>query len=224
MANINHTNPRETTQVTKGNQTPKERIKPPKENEKQEKDPILPTENHINHHTAVELHNWRKYALPKWGYSITEEELDPEKTVKASAREIRVSHKSAREVCRTIKGMMLAQAKLYLRDVIAKKKPVPYRRYTKKLGHRHGLHKAFAGRYPVKAATQILRLLEGAEANAENKGLDTDRLRVIHAATSQGMKIKRYMPRAQGRTSPDFNILCHVEVALEEQPEKGEAA
>jgi ribosomal protein L22 len=43
--------------------------------------------------------------VPKWGYSITEEELDPEKTVKASAREIRVSHKAAREVCRTIKEM-----------------------------------------------------------------------------------------------------------------------
>ena len=62
--------------------------------------------------------------MPKWGYSIVEE-LDPEKTVKASAREIRVSHKSAREVCTVIKGMMLNQAKRYLRDVIIKKRPVP---------------------------------------------------------------------------------------------------
>jgi large subunit ribosomal protein L22 len=170
------------------------------------------------------LHNWREYAVPKWGYSIAAEVLDPEKTVKASAREIRVSHKSAREVCRTIKGMMLTQAKQYLRDVVAKKKPVPFKRFTKKAGHRHGLDKAFAGRYPVKAAAQILKLLEGAEANAENKGLDADRLRIIHAATSQGMKIKRNRPRAQGRTSPKVDILCHVEIALEEQPEKGEGA
>lgn len=160
--------------------------------------------------------------MPKWGYSIAEEQLDPEKTVRASAREIRVSHKSAREICRTIKGMMLTQAKDYLRDVVAKKKPVPYRRFTKKLGHRHGLHKAFAGRYPVKAAAHILKLLEGAEANAENKGLDTDRLRIIHVAASQGMKIKRFNPRAQGRATPSFDILCHVEIALEEQAETGE--
>lgn len=160
--------------------------------------------------------------MPKWGYSIAEEVLDPEKTVKASAREIRVSHKSAREICRTINGMMLTQAKKYLRDVIIKKKPVPFRRYTKKLGHRHGLDKAFAGRYPIKAARQVLRLLEGAEANAENKGLDTDRLRIIHAAASQGMKVKRFQPRAQGRATPDFDILCHVEIALEEQGERGE--
>lgn len=162
--------------------------------------------------------------MPKWGYSIVEEELDPEKTVKASGREIRVSHKSAREICRAIKGMMLAQAKQYLWDVVAKKKPVPFKRFRKKSGHRHGLEKAFAGRYPVKAAAQILKVLENAEANAENKGLDTERLRIVHAATSQGMKLKRYMPRAQGRTTPDFETLCHVEIALEEQLEKGEGA
>jgi large subunit ribosomal protein L22 len=160
--------------------------------------------------------------VPKWGYSIVEEELDPEKTVKASGREMRVSHKSAREVCRTIKGMMLTQAKQYLRDVMVKKKPVPFRRFRKKSGHRHGLEKAFAGRYPVKAAAQILKVLESAEANAENKGLDTERMRVIHAAANQGMKVKRFMPRAQGRTTPHFDTMVHVEVALEERPEKSE--
>jgi large subunit ribosomal protein L22 len=162
--------------------------------------------------------------VPKWGYSIAEEELDPEKTVKASGREVRVSHKSAREICKTIKGMMLAQAKQYLRDVMDKKQAVPFRRFKKKAGHRHGLEKAYAGRYPVKTSKQILKVLEGAEANAEYKGLDTDRLRIIHASAYPGMKMKRFTPRAQGRASPKFQILCHIELALEEQPEKGEEA
>jgi large subunit ribosomal protein L22 len=162
--------------------------------------------------------------VPKWEYSISKEELDPEKTVRASAREIRVSHKSAREVCRTIKGMMLAKAKQYLKDVIDKKKPVPYRRFTKKLGHRHGLEKAYAGRYPIKTAKHVLKLLDGAEANAENKGLDIDRLQVIHAAASQGMKMKRFTPRAQGRSSPKYEILSHVEIVLQEKPEIKEEA
>jgi large subunit ribosomal protein L22 len=157
--------------------------------------------------------------VPKWGYSISDEELDPEKTVKASEREIRVSHKAAREICRTIKGMMLSKAKQYLKEVMAEKKPVPYKRFTKKLGHRHGLEKACVGRYPVKASKYVLRLLEGAEANAENKGLDTDRLCIIHAAASQGMKLKRFKPRAQGSASPKFETFCNVEVALEEKPE-----
>ncbi len=162
--------------------------------------------------------------VPKWGYSIAEEELDPEKTVKASGREVRVSHKSAREICKTIKGMMLTKAKQYLRDVIAKRRATPFTRFKKKAGHRHGLEKAYAGRYPVKAAKQILKILEGAEANAEYKGLDTERLRIIHASAYPGMKIKRYTPRAHGRTSPKFETLCHIEIALEEKPETGEEA
>jgi large subunit ribosomal protein L22 len=76
----------------------------------------------------------------------------------------------------------------------------------------------------VKAAKNILKLLDGAEANAENKGLDTDRLRIVHAAAYPGMKIKRYKPRAQGRSSPKFETLTHIELALEEKPETGEEA
>lgn len=162
--------------------------------------------------------------MPKWGYSITEEELDPEKTVKASGREVRVSHKSAREVCKTIKGMMLTQAKQYLKNVMAKKQAVPFKRFKKKAGHRHGLEKSYAGKYPLKAAKHVLKVLEGAEANAENKGLDTERLRIIHASAYPGMKLKRYTPRAHGRATPKFETLCHIEVALEEQTEKGEEA
>ncbi|MEM2537681.1 MAG: 50S ribosomal protein L22, partial [Candidatus Bathyarchaeia archaeon] len=122
------------------------------------------------------------------------------------------------EICKTIRGMTLTEAKKFLRDVIAKKKAVPFRRFKKKAAHRHGLEKAYAGKYPVKAAKQILKILENAEANAENKGLDTERLKIIHASAYPGMKIKRYMPRAFGRATPKFETLTHVELVLEEQP------
>jgi large subunit ribosomal protein L22 len=162
--------------------------------------------------------------VPKWGYSIIKEELDPEKTAKASGREVRVSHKHAREVCRTIKGMMLTNAKEYLRDVIDKKKAVPFRRYKKKAGHRHGLEKTYAGRYPIKAAKKVLNVIEGAEANAENKGLDVDRLRIFHAAAYPGTKIKRFTPRAHGRASPKYETMTHIEIVLDEKPGQGEEA
>ena len=152
--------------------------------------------------------------MPKWGYSITD--IDLEKTAKASGREIRVSPKHAREVCKTIKGMKLDQAKDYLKQVMLKKKPVPFTRFNKKVGHRHGLENAFAGRYPVNAAQQILRVLEGAEANAEYKGLDMENLRIVHASAYPGMKIKRFIPRAFGRSSPRNKTLSHVELVLEE--------
>jgi len=156
--------------------------------------------------------------MPKWGYTVIPETLDEEKTAKASGRELKISHKASREICKAIKGMMLTTAKQYLRDVVAKKKAVPYMRYNKKLPHRHGITHAFSGRYPVKASEQILNVLESAQSNAENKGLDVDRLRIIHAATCQGMKEKRYMQRAQGRASPKFETTTHIEIVLDEKP------
>ena len=160
--------------------------------------------------------------MPKWGYSILTETLDPEKTAKASGRENRVSHKHAREVCKAVKGMTLANAKQYLRDVIAKKKAIPFTRYNKKAGHRHGLVKSFSGRYPIKASDQVLKIIQAAEANAENKGLDVDRLRILHAAAYPGTKVKRFTPRAHGRASPKFETLTHIEIVLEEKPLQGE--
>jgi len=116
--------------------------------------------------------------------------------------------------------MTLDQAKEYLNNVIAKKQPVPFRRYKKKLGHRHGVEKAFAARYPVKAAQKILRVLEGAEATAEFKGFDPERLRVYHAVAYPGMKLERFTPRAFGRSSPKIQTLTHVELVLEQTEEK----
>jgi large subunit ribosomal protein L22 len=117
--------------------------------------------------------------------------------------------------------MMLSKARTYLQEVADKKKAVPIRRYRKKAGHRRGMEKAFAGKYPIKTALQVLKILQGAEASAEYKGLDTERLRIIHAAAYPGMKIKRFKPRSSGRSSPHHQTLCHVEIVLEERPETG---
>ena len=153
--------------------------------------------------------------MPEWGYSTTE--LDPTKTAKASGRELRVSPKHATEVCKTIKGMRLQQAKTYLNEVIQKKAAIPFRKHKKKIPHRRGLQqKAYAGRYPVKAAQKILQVLESAETNAEYKGLDVENLKITHTSASSGMKIKRYKPRAFGRMTPHFETLTHIEVILEQ--------
>jgi len=120
--------------------------------------------------------------------------------------------------------MKLVQAKTFLLDVMEKKKAVPFRRYQKKAGHRKGLDHAFAGRYPINAASKILKILQGAQANAENKSLDVDKLQIIHAATSKGMKVKRFTPRAHGRASPKFDTLTHVEIVLGETTGQGEEA
>lgn len=152
--------------------------------------------------------------MPTWRYSIRVE--DETRCVKASGRELDISPKHAREICRAIKNLTIEEAKRLLNDVIEKKRPIPFMRYYKGVGHRKGLEGWHAGRYPVKAAKAILRVIENLEANAEYKGLDVDRLRVIHAVAHRGRKIRKYIPRAFGRATPFFNTLTHVELVAKE--------
>jgi large subunit ribosomal protein L22 len=152
--------------------------------------------------------------MPEWKYSI--KDLDPDRTALASGRDLRISVKAAREVCHFIKGMRLEKAKETLREVIDLKRPIPYFRHKKKIAHRKGVIGFDAGRYPKKAAGEILKILEAVEANAEFKGLYADRLKIIHLAANKARVIKNYIPRAFGRSSPKFNQLTHIEVAVEE--------
>ena len=148
-------------------------------------------------------------SMPNWAYSV--KEIDPERSVRCSGRELRISPKAASEICRAIRGMRLDDAKRFLEDVASKKRPVAYRRYKKEVPHK-SQERWHAGRYPMKAATKILGLLEELQSNAEYKGLDVDRLRIIHAASQRGMKMRNFIPRAFGRSSPSFNILTHIEL------------
>ena len=152
--------------------------------------------------------------MPSWKYSV--QGLDPEKTALASGRDLRIKPKVAREICHHINGMKLEEAKTFLNDVIDKKKAVPYYRYRGKIGHRKELQGHDAGRFPEKAAGEILKILDSVEANAEFKGLYADRLKIVHMAAHRGRVIRKFIPRAFGRASPYFNHLTHIEVAVEE--------
>jgi large subunit ribosomal protein L22 len=152
--------------------------------------------------------------MPSWKYSV--QGLDPEKTAIASGRDLRVKPKVARELCNQLNGMRLEEAKVYLEDVIDKKRAVPYYRYRRKVPHRKELQGHDAGRFPEKTAEEILNILNSVEANAEFKGLYADRLKIVHMAAQRGRVIRKYIPRAFGRASPYFKHLTHIEVAVEE--------
>jgi large subunit ribosomal protein L22 len=152
--------------------------------------------------------------LARFKYSVIG--LDPDKTVLASGREMQISHKHAREICNAIRGKLVDKAKEYLEEVIEMKRSVPFKRHHKKVGHRSDLVGWDVGRYPVKAAQKILELLNSLEKNAENKGLEVDRLLLFHAASQRGRKNKRIFPRAFGSSSAKVTILTHVEFAAEE--------
>jgi large subunit ribosomal protein L22 len=144
---------------------------------------------------------------------------DPATTAQAYGRDMPCSPKSGRNVARAIKGMPVARAKTFLEEVVAVKTPVPFKVRVRKIHHRKG--GMGSGKYPVQTAKCMLKVLESAEANAEYKGLDKDRLVITHSTAYQGTVIQAYTPRAQGRATPHYNRLCNFEVILT-QAEAGE--
>jgi large subunit ribosomal protein L22 len=149
------------------------------------------------------------------GYSRTLDEIEEPKTAKVFGRNLRISPKHSVEISRAIKGMKVEDAKAFLERVQEKKEAVPFRKHKKKVGHKR-LFKWYAGRYPVKASKRFYQLLEEAESNAEYKGLDTERLRIIHVAAYKGRTFPGYIPRAYGRASPYNHETTNVELIVKE--------
>jgi len=158
--------------------------------------------------------------MPRWRYPL--EVVRESRVAKAMMWDAPISRKEAYEIFKMLRGMKLSEAKRFLEDVIAKRVAVPYTRYKLSIAHKTGLPDAFPrwsspiGRYPVKAARYILKLLKNLENNAEVSGLDLDRLVIVHAAAHRGPYLKRWMPRAFGRATPKFRSLTHLEVVARE--------
>ena len=137
--------------------------------------------------------------------------------MRAAIREKSISHKHSREIAVAIKGLSIEKAREFLENVVAKNIAVPYRRYHNEVAHRSNIRDGFsAGRFPQKAANEFLKLLDNLESNAEYKGMDLDRLRIVSAVVHKGTKLKRFTPRAMGRSSPKVDTLVHVELVAQE--------
>ncbi len=148
--------------------------------------------------------------MPQFEYSF--QGYDPAVHVRASAREVNVSPKAAREISVTIRGMLLPKAIELLESVEKKDVPIAFRRHKLKVGHRSELVGFPTGSYPVKTARAFVDVLRNLQSNAEFRGLDPERLKIIHAAALAGRVVKDFVPRAMGRSSPNFHTLVHIEL------------
>lgn len=144
------------------------------------------------------------------GYTM---KSDPDVSAKAIGKELSISPKHSREICTMIRGMDVEQAKKALSEVIDLKRPVPMKRFKKRVSHKPGVG---PGRYPQKAATAILKVIESAEANAEYKGLDPENMVLATVSASLGRTMPGHRPRAQGRATQWDQQTVNVEVILEE--------
>ena len=140
---------------------------------------------------------------------------NPEIHAAARGTGLDISPKAAREVCKAIKGMDLEKAKDYLERVINMNQAVPFKRHDGKVGHRRGKGMS-TGRYPVKTAGAILKVIESAGNNGEAIHIDIENWRILHIATSRGVSVESRFPRARGRATPKMRESANVEVILEE--------
>ncbi|HEV2316454.1 MAG TPA: 50S ribosomal protein L22 [Thermoplasmata archaeon] len=133
---------------------------------------------------------------------------------RARGSELPMSPKKTYEVLNAIRGLALEDARQYLEDVVALKRPIPMRRYNQETAHKRGIG---PGRFPKKVAKNVLQILQNAESNAEYEGLDTDQLYVFVASCARGRVRKAQMPRAQGRSTEWNEQTTHVEIVLRER-------
>lgn len=123
-----------------------------------------------------------------------------------------ISTKQSIEICNHIRNKKTTFAKRVLQEAIEGKKPIPYRRFNMDTGHKKGMG---PGRFPKKAAQEILTIIKSAEANAQFAGLNTSGLIIKHVVVNKGpgqWRVGRKRRRSMKRT--------HVEIVLEETVKK----
>lgn len=144
----------------------------------------------------------------KYAFSAYNKEL----MARAVGRDLSISKKQSVEICKWIRHKPIAQAKRILEDAIKMERAIPYTRFNWNVGHRPGMG---PGRYPIKAATEILALIKSAEANAQVKGLNTGNLHIVHINAQ-----KAPTPHHYGRQRGTKMKRTHIELVLQEKAQK----
>jgi large subunit ribosomal protein L22 len=127
-----------------------------------------------------------------------------------------VSTKHCVEIASHLRGRNIAAAKRILNDAIAVKRAIPFKRYNDNIGHKKGIG---PGRYACKASEEVLRTLAVCEANAQNKGLSTGKLRIKHISANLASRPWHY-----GRQRRRRMKRSHIEIVLEESGTEKSAA
>ena len=116
------------------------------------------------------------------------------KSAKAAGVALRISPRNSVDVCREINGLPLAKGKRLLENLLLEKVSIGRKYYT-------------------NTAEEILNLLKSAEANAEFKGLDAERL-FISAVVGKGFTFMR--PRRMKLRGMKRKV-ANLQIVLEER-------
>lgn len=132
-----------------------------------------------------------------------------ENMARALGRALPISFKHSVEICNVIRNKNVNYAKNILSKVINQEYAIPFRRFNKDVGHKKGIA---AGRYPKKASTEILSLINHVEANAQFKGINTANLVITHINANKASKVMHF-GRKRSREAKKTN----VEIVVQER-------
>lgn len=140
-----------------------------------------------------------------------QEERREESLARAFSRDLPVSTKQCVEICSYLRYKRTNEAKKILEEVIGLRKAIPFKKFKMNIGHKAGMA---AGRFPQKAAKEMLRLIKSAEANAQFKGLNTANLKITKILAN-----KASIPVTGGRRRTKTKR-THLEIEVKEVKEK----
>lgn len=137
----------------------------------------------------------------------------------ARANNCPISIKFSAELARELRSKHYKQAIKYLDDIVALKRHVPLLRHNNNVAHRKGpaVSGVKSGRYPVKASKYFKKVLEMAKANADYKGLESDKKDLIIRGFVVSQGIKRYNFQTKGRRRLRRPQTTNLEVVLAQQ-------
>jgi len=147
-----------------------------------------------------------------------QEEADTKITAKAMMKNKDVSLKYSTEICREIRGKPVFKAEQFLNRILRHETFLPLKRYNKKVAHRKGqsVSGVKSGRFPKKACEAFLELLGYTKANAENKGLDSEKLLVKHCFASCGFRRQKMQPKGHIAGRRRHSKSTHIEIIVQE--------
>ncbi|MBT4870630.1 MAG: 50S ribosomal protein L22 [Candidatus Diapherotrites archaeon] len=140
------------------------------------------------------------------------------KTAKAMTTNANISLKYSTEICNQLKSKNVDKAIAWLTRIVNHEEYLPLKRYHRKVAHRKGDAKegVKSGRYPEKTIASFLTLLNSAKSNADFKGLDDDKLTIIHAFASKGISRMTYQSKGKIGGKARRKNATHIEVIVSE--------
>lgn len=130
---------------------------------------------------------------------------------KSKVADLRAHFKNTYNTALAVKGLRLKKAITYMDNVLEHKAIIGFRKFTVSRHAQCKIQGTSTGRWPEKSVKAVRELLLNLKANAEKKGLDTDKCVITHVVVQAAQQGRRRTYRAHGRVTPYLSSNCHIE-------------